>query len=139
MRTEHHLLTLSSSQAEPADLAFSPDGSRLAEIDPDGTVRLVNTDTGELLLVLEGHETGGQVALTPDGSMLATQGDGMVRIWALDIDDLLKIDQPESDEVAHGRGVPSVPTYRKLPDVGRTPAWCCSTESRVAGIARTHK
>ena len=45
----------------------------------------------ELLLVLRGHDTGGQVVFSPDGSMLATEGGGMVRIWALDIDDLLEI------------------------------------------------
>jgi WD40 repeat protein len=84
-------VTLPSSQLLPDDLAFSPDGSRLAEIDPDGTVRVYDTASGELTLALDGHEAGGQVLFSPDGSMLATQGDGTVRIWALDIDDLLAI------------------------------------------------
>ena len=88
---ERRLLTLSSSQVVPADLAFSPDGARLVEIDPDGTVRLFDTGTGEPLLALDGHETGGELAFSPDGAMLATQGDGIVRIWALDIGDLLEI------------------------------------------------
>jgi WD40 repeat protein len=75
----------------PDDLAFSPDGSRLAEIDGDGIVRMFDTASGEEALLLHGHASGGQVVFGPGGSMLATQGDGMVRIWALDIDDLLEI------------------------------------------------
>jgi WD40 repeat protein/DNA-binding SARP family transcriptional activator len=93
--TERLLLTLPSSQSLPNDIAFSPDGSRLAEGDPDGTVRVFDTSSGELLLVLRAHDTVGTVAFSPDGSMLATQGDGIVRIWALDIDDLLEIARGE--------------------------------------------
>ena len=85
------LRTFPSSPSLPNDLAFSPDGSRLAEIDGDGIVRMFDTGSGEEVLVLNGHTTGGQVVFGPDGSMLATQGDGKVRIWALDIDVLLEI------------------------------------------------
>ncbi len=91
VRTERLLVTLPSSQVVPNDLAFSPDGSRLAEVDPDGSVRVFDTSSGEELLVLQGHDDAGEVAFSPDGSMLATVGDGMMRIWALDIDDLLEI------------------------------------------------
>jgi WD40 repeat protein len=91
VRTESLLLTLPSSQYEPNDIAFSPDGSLLAEGDPDGTVRVFDTSSGEEVLALLGHDSVDQVAFSPDASMLATQGDGIVRIWALDIDDLLEI------------------------------------------------
>ncbi|HET6714470.1 MAG TPA: hypothetical protein VFI59_12270 [Actinomycetota bacterium] len=91
MRTGRLLLTLPSSQDPPKDLAFSPDGSRLAEGDPDGTVRIFDTHSGEEVLVLRGHDSVDEVAFSPDGSMLATVGDGILRIWALDIDDLLEI------------------------------------------------
>ena len=91
VRTGRLLLTLPSGQGAAADLAFSPDGSRLAEMDTDGTVRLWDTTSGEEVLVLHRHTAGDQVVFSPDGSMLATQGGGMVRIWALDIDDLLEI------------------------------------------------
>ena len=47
--------------------------------------------SGEEVLVLDGDEEGGQIAFSPDGSMLATVGGGIARIWALDIDDLLGI------------------------------------------------
>ncbi|HET7236909.1 MAG TPA: hypothetical protein VFK59_10820, partial [Actinomycetota bacterium] len=91
VRTGRLLATLPSSQERPYDIAFSPDGSRLAEMDPDGTVRLFDAGSGEEVLVLDGHDEGGQIAFSPDGSMLATVGGGMARIWALDIDDLLEI------------------------------------------------
>jgi WD40 repeat protein len=85
------LLTLPSGQEAAADLAFSPDGDRLAEMDTDGTVRLFDTTSGEEVLVLHRHSAGGEVVFSPDGSMLATQGGGLVRIWALDVGDLLEI------------------------------------------------
>jgi WD40 repeat protein/DNA-binding SARP family transcriptional activator len=91
VQTGRLLVTLPSSQVVPNDLAFSRDDSRLAEADPDGSVHVFDTSSGEELLALRGHDDARQVAFSPDGSMLATVGDGMMRIWALDIDDLLEI------------------------------------------------
>ena len=52
--------------------------------------------SGEQLLVLRGTGATGDLcvrsaAFSPDGLMLATQSPGRARIWALDIDDLLRI------------------------------------------------
>jgi WD40 repeat protein len=91
VRTERLLLTLPSGQDLPGALAFSPDGSRLAEQGPDGTVRLFDMGSGALSLVLRGQDESGGLLFSPNGSMLATAGGRLVRIWALDIDELLEI------------------------------------------------
>jgi hypothetical protein len=49
-------------------------------------------------LVLQGDEEIGAVyavAFSADGSMLATHGLGWVRVWALDVDELLEIARGE--------------------------------------------
>ena len=64
-------------------VAFSPDGSRLASAGDDGTTRLRNSLTGQLVDMLAGHTGAVQaVAFTPDGTLLATAGhDGTTRLW----------------------------------------------------------
>jgi WD40 repeat protein len=80
------------------DLVFSPDGSSVATASVDGLVRLFDADTGAQRLSLRGSgcEVNG-VAFSADGTKLASTSwcDG-VRVWALDIDDLLEIARREA-------------------------------------------
>jgi WD40 repeat protein/DNA-binding SARP family transcriptional activator len=80
------------------NLAFSPDGSRIAIATADGLVRLFGADTGAPQLNLHGSGCAVEgVAFSPDGMKLASTSwcDG-VRVWALDIDDLLEIARREA-------------------------------------------
>ena len=80
------------------DLVFSPDGSRIAIAGVDGLVRLFDADTGASQLSLRGSGCAVEgVTFSPDGTKLASTSscDG-VRIWALDLDDLLEIARREA-------------------------------------------
>ncbi len=91
-RTGDHLLTL-APPAAVGEITFSPDGTLMATGLSDGTVRLLDAETGVQQLVLQGDESPvGTLVFSPDGSKLASVGDdGIARVWALDLDDLIAI------------------------------------------------
>lgn len=65
------------------DIAFGPNGDRLATANADGTVRLFDPGTGQEVGVLRGHQGAvNAVAFRPDGEHIVTGGaDGTVRVW----------------------------------------------------------
>jgi WD40 repeat protein/DNA-binding SARP family transcriptional activator len=92
------LVTLAGPPGGVKGLAFSPDGSRIATATVDGLVRLFDAETGATELRLRGSGCAVEgVAFSPDGTKLASTSwcDG-VRVWALDIDDLLEIARREA-------------------------------------------
>ena len=70
---------------------WSADGDEIITGSHDGTVRFWDAQTGETRLVLGDLTTWNSVEVTPDGRYLATGTDSGVRIWALNIDELIEI------------------------------------------------
>ena len=93
--TGQKLFDLSGHTGSVRHLAYSPDGTRIATASVDGTTRLWDAATGAEQFALTGHT--GQVtglAFSPDGARLATGSrDGTVRVYALRLEDLIKIAQ----------------------------------------------
>jgi len=65
------------------DIAFSPDGTRIAAVGPDKTAKIWDAVTGDELLSLSGHEEGVlALAYSPDGTHIATASfDATTKIW----------------------------------------------------------
>lgn len=72
-----------ASQGELLGVAFSADSRLLASAGSDGTVKLWNPETGDLLATCRGHQGDARdVAFCPDGQRMASCGkDGRVLIW----------------------------------------------------------
>jgi WD40 repeat protein len=68
---------------EVGGLAFSPDGRVLAAASQDGTISLIDVETGRSHISLTGHEKGvNAIAWSPDGRTLASAShDHTVRLW----------------------------------------------------------
>jgi serine/threonine protein kinase len=77
--------TASLKRAQARDLAFSPDGKRLALAGPVNTIELLEVETGKQIISLRGHQdTVTGVAFSPDGKRLVSGSlDGTIKIWTL--------------------------------------------------------
>jgi WD40 repeat protein len=67
------------------DLSVSADAQYLAAACKDGTVRLIEFASGEVVHIIQAHEHGVDcAAFSPDGSLLVTGGrDHLVKLWDL--------------------------------------------------------
>lgn len=73
-------------------MAVSSDGKWVVSGSADRTVRLWNTQTGELVYILKGHaNTVWSVAFSPDGLTLASGSDDKtIRLWSVSTGQCLK-------------------------------------------------
>ena len=87
----HHVLTLEGHTDSVESVSYSPDGRTIASASWDGTVKLWNVESGDIIFNLEGH-TGGVDALSfsPDGRTLASGSwDGAVKLWDFESGDII--------------------------------------------------
>ncbi|MBE2220720.1 MAG: PQQ-binding-like beta-propeller repeat protein [Anaerolineae bacterium] len=79
----HLLRTLPPHEGGAPDVAFSPDGARLASLGNFGDVIVWETASGQPLLMLQddGMALGSSLAFSPDGSLLAASGVTQVVVW----------------------------------------------------------
>jgi len=81
IRTQN--MVVEAGDREIVSLAFSPDGQLLASGSLNGTVRLWDWRTGQLVRTLSGHsDIVTSLSFTPDGQTLASSsGDDTIRFW----------------------------------------------------------
>jgi basic membrane protein A len=72
---------------------YNQDGTRIATVSQDGSARLWNAVTGEELLQLKPEGGAGlvDIAFSSDGKMLAISADDAVKVYLLEIDDLVDL------------------------------------------------
>jgi WD40 repeat protein/serine/threonine protein kinase len=77
------LTTLSGHEDRVADLAFSPDGTRLVSASRDSSLIVWDVASQSEIFTLEGHTDAVEaVAYSPDGSMIASGSrDATLRLW----------------------------------------------------------
>lgn len=90
--TGKQLLDLRGHTNAVTSMAFSPDGTRVATVSRDGATKLWDAVNGNELLNFAGDGSGlSDVVFSPDGKFLAVGGDSGVRVYLLNLDDLIAL------------------------------------------------
>lgn len=94
-------MRLTGHEGEVVDVAFSPDGARLATASRDRTVRVWDTATGETVMILSGHESSVRDVLFTSGGnhLVSGSSDGTARIWDLNNGEAVAVISGHEDRV----------------------------------------
>ena len=106
-----------------ADLALSPDGTKLVSIgtessspDPwsDDVLRLMDVNTGRELMSIPGGASN--LTFSPDGKIVAGTHSGAVRLWNTETGEIINIPLSDPDDDPDGRNRPLIRTLEFSPD-----------------------
>lgn len=82
--------TLLGHEQDVQSVAITPDGTEIASGSFDGTIKIWNLKTGELIQTLTGHSDAGEIissiAISPDGKTLVSSSNsygGTIKVWDL--------------------------------------------------------
>ena len=137
-----HIASLSGHTDGVSSVSFSPDGSSIASGSADGTLKLWDVATGQIISTLSGHTDGvSSVSFSPDGSSIASASwDDRVKLW----------------DVATGTNIATFiddPLYRGVPSLSFSPdgttlasgsadgtieLWDVATGTNIATFAESH-
>jgi WD40 repeat protein/serine/threonine protein kinase len=98
---QQELRVLKGHTSGVSQVAYSPDGRRLASGSSDNTVKIWDVSTGQELFTLKAHTKAiSGVAFSPDGRRLASaSGDNTVKIWDANTGQELRTIQGHSGKV----------------------------------------
>ena len=83
--------TLSGHTGFINDVAFNADGTQVATSSVDRTVRVWDAESGLQQVVLRTGDSVAAAVFDPGGSRLASVGADGLRVWTLDLDELIAI------------------------------------------------
>ena len=72
-----------------ASALWGPDGDTVMTSSGDGIARTWDAATGEQIGAVPAHGTAPFLAVSPDGTRLATSADGVVRLWPMEVEELV--------------------------------------------------
>jgi WD40 repeat protein len=89
--TGRKLLTLRGHARPITAVAFSPEGKRIATGSADQSAAIWNAETGQQLFAFQHESPITDVAFTNDGRRLATADANGVQVYALAVEDLMRL------------------------------------------------
>ena len=107
VQTDDKPIKLTGNTGRAWNIAFCPDRNILASASPSGTIRLLDTNTGQLLRTLKGDKKlliwG--VSYSPDGNTIISRHnevmDSTIRLWDTDTGKLLRTLSGHTQQISH--------------------------------------